>query len=88
MKLKAYAVRDKGIEAFMPPFFARADGEAVRMFVHACKEGNLKQNAQDYALYHIGYFDDTKATMDNVSQPGILITGLEATSAEQPKYID
>lgn len=78
MKLHVYAVKDAGIEAFLPPFYARADGEAKRMFIQACRTGNLKDNVIYFALYHIGYYNDVSALLETVSQPARLMTGLEA----------
>lgn len=80
MKLKAYSVRDGAVEAFLPPFFARTDGEAKRSFIQACRTGSMKNMEVYYSLFHLGYFDDNQGTMDNGSQPVLLMTGLEAIS--------
>lgn len=82
MKLRAYAIRDSAIEAFNAPFFTRAEGEAKRSFIRACTHGELKPFAEYVALYHIGYYDDSSGTLDAVSQPARVMTGLEAVTID------
>lgn len=59
MIVRYYSVYDKAVEAYLRPFEARSDGEAVRMFKASCK-GNpeFAANARDYDLYFISSFDD------------------------------
>lgn len=77
MKLKAYSVRDGAVEAYLPPFFARADGEAKRSFIQACRTGSMKNMEVYYALFHMGYFDDHTGMLEATSQPTRIMTGLE-----------
>ncbi|QCQ84828.1 nonstructural protein [Blackfly microvirus SF02] len=55
-----YSVYDKAVKAFMPPFFARSDAEAVRSFRDACEDGKhqFSRHASDYALFKLAAFDD------------------------------
>lgn len=60
MLLRAYSVFDQAVGAFLPPFFCRARGEALRSFMEACSDPKHmfgRYNA-DYVLYDCGEFDD------------------------------
>ena len=83
MKAKCYAVFDKAVEAFMPPFYSRADGEAVRSFVEACKDkGRFAPHLGDYTLFAVGTFDDSSGLFDCEGFPKRLMYGLEAANVE------
>lgn len=58
--MKLYSIRDKAVEAFNQPFYARADGHALRMFIDAINDpkGDFHRHAEDYDLWMIGSFDD------------------------------
>lgn len=60
MKLQLYSVVDNKVGAFMPPFAARARGEALRSFQGACQDEKHQFNAHraDYVLYFLGEFED------------------------------
>lgn len=60
MKLKVYSVFDSKVEAFMTPFFMRADGEAVRACIQASRDAshNFSKHSADYTLFRVGEFDD------------------------------
>lgn len=57
------AVFDSKVGAFMPPFFTRSRGEAIRSFQDAVnREGsNFKAHAGDYTLFELGSWDDLNA---------------------------
>ena len=63
MKLRVYTVFDSKVEAFLTPFFMRADGEAVRAAVEAGYQDNhnFSKYAADYTLVCIGEWDDATA---------------------------
>lgn len=60
MKIGLYAVKDTKVGAFMPPFVARARGEAVRSFQAAIQDGThaFAKFPADYELWQVGEFDD------------------------------
>lgn len=70
MKTLMFAVRDKQAEAFLPPFFARARGEAVRMFMSAVEDPQhqFSKHSGDFDLFLIGEFEDTNGEF--VPNPG------------------
>lgn len=60
MKLEMMAVKDEALEAYMRPFFAQSVGQAARMFADEVnnEQGEMVKHPQDYALYHLGTWDD------------------------------
>lgn len=79
MKLGIYSVRDGAVDAFLPPFTCRTDGEAKRMFVAACLDPNkFEGNLADYALFRLGVFDDGSGGLVTLSSPEMVLTALEA----------
>lgn len=61
MKLQVYTVFDRAVSAYLPPFYVRAKGEAIRSFTEACSDPqkNFGKYAQDYGLVYLGEFDDS-----------------------------
>lgn len=58
---KLFAVYDSTAKVYTPPFTARNDGDAMRMFTTAVNSANHQFNvhAKDYFLHSIGEWDDT-----------------------------
>lgn len=77
MILQVFAVRDKAVDAFMPPFYARSKGEAIRSFSAAVGDGKhqFHNNRGDYELYQIGEFDDNSGVL--TSECSRVISALE-----------
>lgn len=79
MKYLVFSVRDKAVEAFLTPFFARSDAEATRMFAGTMRaDNNLSRYPGQYDLFRIGSFEDTSGMI--AGEPGVkpVCTGLEA----------
>lgn len=75
MRLMVYSIRDAKAEAFMRPFFAPTNGMAMRSFrdaVNAGGEEPVAKHPEDYALYHIGYFDELVGELTRMDQPVML----------------
>lgn len=55
-----FSVRDKQINAFMPPFACRTKGEAIRSLTDALsnKDHQFFKHSGDYDLYLLGTWDD------------------------------
>lgn len=77
--MKVYTVRDTAVHAFMTPFFAQADGAAIRSFIDAINDQKHEFNRHytDYELYVCGTFDPASGLID-ASIPVRLISGSEA----------
>lgn len=54
-----FAIKDSKAEYFLPPFFMRTNGEAVRAFDDAVNKSGtpLYDHPEDFFLYKIGEFD-------------------------------
>lgn len=63
MRHKVYSVYDSKALVYMLPFYARADGEAVRMFEAsiASPGHQFARSPADYTLVAIGEYDDDTA---------------------------
>lgn len=61
MKLFLFSVQDTKVGAFLPPFAARAKGEAVRSFTAAVQDDKhqFSQHRADYSLWVLAEFDDS-----------------------------
>lgn len=59
------AVRDRALDAFMQPLFVPAIGLAVRSFSDEVNRGESPMCAhpEDYDLYHIGQYDDSRGQL-------------------------
>lgn len=60
MKISMYSIYDKKVTMYLPPFYARTDGEALRHARDFIVDAGspLGKHAEDYDLFHVGYFDD------------------------------
>lgn len=59
MILKIYTIFDRKAVAHHAPFYARSDGEAMRVVMESMQPGSkLVQWPDDYHLYGLGQFDD------------------------------
>lgn len=65
MMYQCFCVRDNAIGAFLPPFFTRSRGEALRSFSEAVNDEKhqFHRHAADYTLYAIGAWDDTNGLL-------------------------
>lgn len=79
MRLICFTVFDKAVHAFMTPFFARAKGEGIRMFMEACQDEKHQffRHAADYTLFVIGEFEDGSGVFTALEDPERLVSALE-----------
>lgn len=63
MKKRIYSIFDTKIEAYNTPFTSNTDKEVYRSLYNTVKQGNstLADYPEDYTVFWIGTFDDTKA---------------------------
>lgn len=86
--MKMFSVYDKQACAFLPPFGARAVGQAVRSFMDAVnsKDHEFAKHPADYELYHVGEFDEIAGAYDNsstVGYPKRVLTGLDVVGKSE-----
>lgn len=81
MKLLAFAIHDEKVGAYLNPFFATANGAAIRSFLDACtnKETPMSRHPADYRLYRVGSFDDHSGTF-TPETPSLLSSGSEVNT--------
>lgn len=63
-----YSVYDQAAEAYLPPFFCRTHGEALRMFTSAVRDSDhqFHKHASDYALYHVGTWTESLGSLEGI----------------------
>ena len=86
MKLLACSVFDKKVEAFMPVFFVRAKGEAIRHFITLCSDGKslFWKYPHDYELFLLAEFEDRSGGfITEQNYPQSLMSGVDARSAAE-----
>jgi hypothetical protein len=63
MLLKAYTLFDSKTECYVPPFYAKAKGDAIRQITQVVNDKSAKQDfakyPEDFTLFEIGIFDDS-----------------------------
>lgn len=78
MNLQAFTVFDKTAAAYGVPFFAATAAVAQRMFGmevnRADEKSTIYMYPDDYALYHIGEYDDATGVL-TPTQPVKLVEG-------------
>lgn len=61
--LRVYTLFDSKTEAYIPPFYAKAKGDAIRQITQVVNDKNSKQDfakyPEDFTLFEIGVFDDS-----------------------------
>ena len=89
MKLNIYSIFDTASGLYSRPFFTQSDGEAVRSFNDiACDtEHPVGRHPEDYTLYRLGVFDDTKGHFHDESNQS-LMTALETIASTRAVKID
>lgn len=71
MKLQVFTVMDLKAETFMPPFFMNNTKLAERVFGDAVNDGEhmFNKHPEDYALYHVGEWEDEEGKFTNFDTP-------------------
>lgn len=64
--LQIYSIYDRAVGAHLQPFFARSEGEAIRMLRQAVNnpDSGFHSNPGDYTLCHHGEFSDQTGTFE------------------------
>lgn len=78
-KMLVFAVYDSKAEAYGPPFFNRAKGEALRAFMDAAnnKEDSIGKHPEDYTLFYIGIYEELKGSFECPATPEPMGKALE-----------
>ena len=86
MRLNAYSIYDKAVQAYAKIFFLRTDAEAKRGFTAICMdaEGDIYRAPQDYTLFRVGEFDDGTGELSGCD-PMPVARAHEVIAAQQGK---
>lgn len=79
MKLVVCSIYDAAVGAYMPPFFVRTKGEAMRMFLATAQDAqsSIAKAPKDFVLFTLGEYDDGSGQF-STSTPTPLWSALEA----------
>ncbi len=79
MRMMVFAVFDAAAEAFLMPLFFDTKGQAVRTFVDACnaEDHAFHRHAEDYTLFHIGFYDPNKGHLESLATPDSMGVALQ-----------
>lgn len=72
---QVFSVRNAKGEFFNPPFISHTKGSAERTFQKLVNDpqSDINQFPEDYDLYYVGDFDDTKGVMLPLDTPEHLV---------------
>lgn len=81
--MKIYAIHDSKAAFYGPPFYARQNGEAIRIFTQAVTDpkSDFQKYPGDYTLFELGSYDDATGVISPIA-PNSLGNGLEYTVAK------
>lgn len=84
MRMELYSVYDKTVQAFLPPFYVRTRGEAIRSFSESCNDpaSMFSKYPSDYDLVFCGSFDDQNCSIEPVS-PVRVISAFEVVKERE-----
>ena len=89
MNKKFYSLLDSKIGAFLNPFTATNDGEAIRLFTtwvnDTTNESNISKYPADYSLFFIGEFDDSTGNFKQDAKREIVI-GVSVLQEQQRTF--
>ncbi len=79
MLLKMFTVYDSKTEAYMPPFYMRTTGEALRAFTETASDPKhtFNNHSEDYTLFCVGDFDDSNAKCNLLDTPFAVAKAIE-----------
>lgn len=65
IKLGIYSIKDTKADVFLPPFFMRTNGEALRAFDDCVQKSGtpLSDHPEDFHLFKLGDFDQDSGTL-------------------------
>lgn len=94
MKLHIMSVRDRQVGAFMTPFFAQSEGQALRSFAdevnRAATDNILYRHSEDFELFYLGVFDSESGEFELFSIKRLIVSGasVKLQVAGDPRQTD
>lgn len=85
MLMPIFAVYDRVVLAYMPPFVVRTAGEAKRQLVDTVRDPNhiFARHPGDYHLVNLGMFDDSTGLIQPTDPPVTVMTADQAVATLQ-----
>jgi len=82
MIYKVYSVYDSKIESYMQPIFVQTKGQMMRLFTDALADKShiFAKHPEDYVLFEIGEWDDSKGCFNSLDVNISIGSGLEFSS--------
>lgn len=76
---KIFSVYDKAAQAYLPPFFMPARGQAIRAFSDMVNssDNQFGKHPEDYQLHELGEFNDDSGLITQKENPEPIGTGLD-----------
>lgn len=76
MELKIFAIWDRKAQVYRWPNFARDSATAVRALSTGLKDPRTEMAnfPDDFELYEVGAFDDSKGQISGLLQPGFVVS--------------
>jgi len=76
---KIYTILDTKAGAYLPPFYLRSNGEALRAFIDEVlnRDSQLGKHPEDYVLFEVGTFDEVRGTIDLLEPYNALARGTD-----------
>jgi len=84
MIVKVFSIYDTAAGVYRQPFYAHADGEAMRVFYDLSinAEHEIGRHPEDYSLFLVAKYDDNKGCFIDL-QRDCLVTALECVAASR-----
>lgn len=82
--MKIFTIRDDKAAAYLPPFYARQNGEAIRMFQDSLtnSQTNFSKWPADFVLFELGEYNEETGVITPLDAPKALGNGLDFKPAE------
>ena len=84
MKLKIFTVYDSKAETYLPPFYMKTKGEAVRGWITTLNDpqSSFCQYPADFTLFELGDYDDQDSSFNLHETKQVIGNGLEYKNAQ------
>ena len=85
MILKIYSIYDSKADAYQLPFFHQSTGSAKRSFQDLVNDGEsaFARHPEDYTLFELGTWEDSKADFDMYAAPKSLGVAIDYLLVEK-----
>lgn len=77
--MKIYTIRDDKAAAYLPPFYARQDGEAIRMFQNTMSDSqsNFAKWPEQFILFALGEYNEDTGVITPLDAPRAIGSGVD-----------